>query len=111
MYMDDIKLFAKKGKRIVNLNRGNEEIIWWYSDEIWLGKIIHANNEKRKTRNDRRKRNIKSRKKSENSEQRKITNTTDYWNQTQSNERWKKKKVKKNYLKPNYITEIIGINT
>ena len=46
--MADIKLFAKKWKRIWNLNTSSENIQRSYRDR----KMCHANNEKRKMRND-----------------------------------------------------------
>ena len=49
MYMDDIKLFAKKGKRIGKPNTNCENIQSRYSNGIWYWKIRHASNEKWQT--------------------------------------------------------------
>ena len=48
MYMDDIKLFAKKKKneKSGNSNTRSENIQSERRDRIWLGKICHASNEK-----------------------------------------------------------------
>ena len=48
-----------KLKRIGNPNTSSENIQSGYRDGIWHRKICHANNEKRKTTNDRRNRSIK----------------------------------------------------
>ena len=50
MYMNDIKLFAKKQKkkRIVKSKTSSEDIQWRYRDGIWHRKMCHAKNEKPK---------------------------------------------------------------
>ena len=50
IYMDDIKMFAKIGDR----NTGREDIQRTYRDRIWLRKMCHADNKKRKMTNDGR---------------------------------------------------------
>ena len=52
MYMDDIKLFAKKGKYWKPKTR-SEDIQLGHWDEIWYRKIHHADNKKRETTTDR----------------------------------------------------------
>ena len=60
--MDDIKLFAKKRKRIGNPNRGSENIHLGNRDGNWHRKMRYANNEKRETTHDGRNGTAKSRK-------------------------------------------------
>ena len=63
MYLDNIKLFARKRKkRIGNLNTGNEDIQSEYRDRIWHRKMRHASNEKREMTHDGANRTTKSRK-------------------------------------------------
>ena len=52
MYMDNIKVFAKKMKKIGDSNTINKNLYSTYRDGIWLRKICHAHNEKWKTVND-----------------------------------------------------------
>ena len=46
MYIDDIKPFAKKRKRIGNSNARNENIQAGHRDGIWHRKMRHAKDEK-----------------------------------------------------------------
>ena len=63
--MDDIKLFAKKRKRIVNPHTDRENIQSGHSDGIWHWKMHHAKKEKQETIHDGRDRPTKPRKKNE----------------------------------------------
>ena len=65
MYIDDIKLFAKKKWRFGKSNTDSDNIQSSYSNGIWNRKMHHASNEKREKTHDRRNRSTKSRKKSE----------------------------------------------
>ena len=48
MYMHDIKLFAKKWKRIRDSNTNNKNIQPGYRNGIWRRKMRQANYEKQK---------------------------------------------------------------
>ena len=61
MFMDDIKMFAKKWKRIENSNTCNEDIYSRHRHGIWHRKMRHARNIKRQTTPYGRNGNTKSR--------------------------------------------------
>ena len=62
MYVDEIELFAKKGKIIDDFNTSNENIQSGYRNGIRHRKMCHANTEKRKKTNSGRSKTAKSRK-------------------------------------------------
>ena len=61
MYIDDIKLFAKKWKRIGNSNTRSENMQSGCRDRIWHSKMHYVNNEKWEMTHDRWNRSTKSR--------------------------------------------------
>ena len=65
MYMDDIKLFVKKRKRIGSFNTGSENIQSAHWDGSWHRTMRHANKERQKTTHDDRNQSTESRKKLE----------------------------------------------
>ena len=92
MYIDNMKLFAKKKKtkRIVNLNTDSENIQSRYRNGVWHRNMHPASNEKWETW--LKELNYQIKKKSENSKKRKPTNAWEYWKLKSSNKwRWKKK--------------------
>ena len=54
MYTDGIKLFAKNEKEL-DTNRKNKNILSGYKNGIWHRKMCHANNEKQKKKDLKRK--------------------------------------------------------
>ena len=63
MYMDDIKLFARKWKRIGESNTNNKNIQLDNRNGIWHGKISYTHNQKWKKTNNGRNKTAKLRKK------------------------------------------------
>ena len=87
MYMDDIKLFAKKKKKKMKTLIQSTRI---YSQDIGVELIRHrqmrpVSIEKRETIHDRRNRTTKARKNQNTRRKRKPTNTWEYWKLTPPN--------------------------
>ena len=96
MYIDNIKLFAKKEKELKTLIQAvriySDNMQSGYMDVIWHWKMCLANNERRKTTNEGRNRSIKPRQNQNARGKWEPTNNWEYSKRIPSNIwRWEKK--------------------